>query len=362
MATISVPGYPNFKNYTLATFNQSLLINNNLCTLKTCPLVLDGVPLAPLDYLPNIGGNSVYAGIFGLLILVHIPLAIRYRTVGYFIGMLGGLLCELVGYVGRILMHSNPFANSNFVMYICCLTIGPAFFTASIYLCLSRIVVIYSQKAARFQPKTYTFFIFCDIVSLALQGAGGGVAATATTASMNITGKDLLIAGLVFQVVSLSIFTLLCLDLSVAFRNAPLNPAFASLRSSTKFLVFLGTLAGATLFIYVRSCFRVAELSQGFHSSLANSQVTFMILEGAMVVLATFLLTALHPGFVMGKEAWAAANWNAGKAQGGSKSGESSGKRWMFGRKTIINEKVGERDVRNIRPSRRSDAVCGEPA
>lgn len=169
--------------------------------------------------------------------------------------MLGGLLCELIGYVGRILMHSNPFIDANFIMYLCCLTIGSAFLTASIYLYLSRIVVIYSDEAARFKPKTYTFFFFffCDIVSLTLQGAGGGVAATATTASMNTTGKELLIAGLVFQVISLSVFALLCLDLYFRFRSAALNPTFTSLRSSMKFCIFLFALPAATLFIYVRS-------------------------------------------------------------------------------------------------------------
>lgn len=230
-------------------------------------------------------------------------------------------------------------------MYLCCLTIGPAFHTASTYLCLSRIVVIYSEEAARLKPKTYTlFFIFCDIVSLTLQG-GGGVAATATTASMNKTGKDLLIAGLVFQVISLTIFALLCIDLYIAFRGAPLNPTFTTLRSSTKFRLFLFALPAATLFIYVRSCFRVTSLSQGFHSSLANSQIMFMILEGAMIVLASFLLTVLKPGFVIGREAWAAADWNVGRTNQGPKSMQSGRKWWKFSRETTINEKVGEPDL-----------------
>jgi len=76
-------------------------------------------------------------------------LTIRYRTVGYLIGMLGGLLCEIIGYVGRIMMHSNPFIDTNFIMYLVCLTIGPAFLSASIYLCLSRIVIIGRRRRSR---------------------------------------------------------------------------------------------------------------------------------------------------------------------------------------------------------------------
>lgn len=308
-----------FQNASIVTFNATLLNNTALCTLKTCPLTLDGVPLAHLNYLPTVAGNALYAGIFALYIALQIFLGVRYRTVGYLIGTFFGLLGEIIGYVGRVLMHSNPFIDVNFIMYLCCLTIAPAFLTASIYLCLSRIVVIYSETAARFKPRTYTFFfIFCDIVSLTLQGAGGGVAATATTISVDNLGKNLLIAGLAFQVGSQSVFAVLCLDLYLRYRKLGdslgdgLNPAFAGLRATKKFRYFLWALAGATFFIYVRSCFRCAELSQGFHSSLANSEITFMILEGVMIILAATLLTAFHPGIAMGKDGWSAADWSAG--------------------------------------------------
>ena len=55
-------------------------------------------------------------------------------------------------------------------------------------------------------------------------------------------------------------------------------------------------LALSTITIFVRSCFRVAELQQGFHGALANQQVTFMILEGAMVIISVVGLTCFHPG------------------------------------------------------------------
>ena len=57
----------------------------------------------------------------------------------------------------------------------------------------------------------------------------------------------------------------------------------------------------ATLCIFIRSCFRVAELQGGFDSALANQQITYMILEGAMIIIATTALTVGHPGLVFGK-------------------------------------------------------------
>jgi hypothetical protein len=62
----------------------------------------------------------------------------------------------------------------------------------------------------------------------------------------------------------------------------------------------------ATIAILIRCCFRVAELSGGFGGSLANNEVSFMILEGAMIIIAVFCLTAGHPGPVLG------SMWKAG--------------------------------------------------
>lgn len=55
--------------------------------------------------------------------------------------------------------------------------------------------------------------------------------------------------------------------------------------------------------IFIRSCFRVAELQGGFGGALANQEVTFMILEGAMIIIASIALTVMHPGTIF-KEAW----------------------------------------------------------
>lgn len=77
-------------------------------------------------------------------------------------------------------------------------------------------------------------------------------------------------------------------------------------------------LALATLCILVRSIFRVAELSEGFNGKLANQQITFTVLEGAMVVLAAGGLTAFHPGFAMG-HAWHESNLRVCSCGGGRK-------------------------------------------
>ena len=172
-------------------------------------------------------------------------------------------------------------------------------------------------ERARFRPQIYTYiFIACDLIALVLQAAGGGIASSAeANSAAQKGGIHTMVAGVAWQVVSLACFGLLALDywLRVARRDPHqhlMNPLFEKLRDRRLFQpCFLVALFLAGMSIFVRSVFRCAELSDGFDSALANNEVTFMVLEGTVIILACGLLTVFHPGFVMGREGWAIANW-----------------------------------------------------
>ncbi len=64
--------------------------------------------------------------------------------------------------------------------------------------------------------------------------------------------------------------------------------------------------------IFTRSVFRCAELKDGFQGPLANDQVTFMVLEGAMVASAVVMMTVVHPGIAC-QGTWNTAIWHVRK-------------------------------------------------
>lgn len=100
------------------------------------------------------------------------------------------------------------------------LTIGPAFLTAAIYLCLGRIIVVYGSHISRLRPRSYTIiFMTCDGISLALQSAGGAIASIADDQAGNDLGVNIMIAGLIAQVVSLTVFAGLCAEFAVQVRK-----------------------------------------------------------------------------------------------------------------------------------------------
>jgi hypothetical protein len=81
------------------------------CTLDTCPL-----ECAQVGYVPTLAGNTVYAAAFGILLAVQLGLGIRHKTWGFMIGMICGLILEVVGYAGRIMLHNSPFDFNSFIM------------------------------------------------------------------------------------------------------------------------------------------------------------------------------------------------------------------------------------------------------
>ncbi|KAH8170364.1 RTA1 like protein [Sarocladium implicatum] len=268
-----------------------------VCTLETCSVKEWGY----VHYRPSVAGNCLYLAIMAVLAAAHVYLGWRYKIKSFAIMMTLGLVTETLGYVSRYLMNGNPFNRDYFLWYLITLTIGPVFIAAAIYLTIGRIVVVYGASISRILPRTYTtFFLGCDIVSLVVQAAGGGIAASypVTNQYMIDVGTNILVAGLSIQVASLFFFLACSLEFlhRVSKRPEMRNPEFIDLAGSKRFKTFLIVLFAAAIFLFIRTVFRAVELSEGFAGDMANNQVLFMILDGAMVILSVLCLTIMHPG------------------------------------------------------------------
>jgi hypothetical protein len=81
------------------------------CTLQTCCLNQGTV-----DYIPTLAGNITYAAIFVLLLGLQLILCLWYRGWTFMVGIGCGLLCEIIGYAGRIWMHYSIFDMNPFLV------------------------------------------------------------------------------------------------------------------------------------------------------------------------------------------------------------------------------------------------------
>lgn len=149
-------------------------------------------------------------------------------------------------------------------------------------------------------------------MSLLLQAAGGGIASAASHSNKSPTiGDNIMVAGLAFQVFTLLIFMILCIDFALRTRKRykalgssalDQNPLFIKMRHSWQFKGFLVALALATICIFWRSVYRVVELGEGWTGHLIRQQWLFVGFEGVMVIIACLALNAFNPA-VMFKEA-----------------------------------------------------------
>ncbi|KAI1417218.1 RTA1-domain-containing protein [Hypoxylon sp. FL1857] len=277
------------------------------CTPEICPYDMSFYPYR-IDIVPN----AVFTGMFSLSLILFLAVFAFTRRGGVFtIAMVLGLICEILGYIGRIMSWDNQWSENGFLMQICCLTIAPAFLAAGIYLCIRRIVFAFGPENSRIPPKYYTrIFIPCDIISLVLQAAGGGMASAAFhSGNSTDTGDDIMLAGLAFQVFTLLVFMILSADFLIntqrrrrALGTAALDqdPEMVAVRGSWLFRGFLVALALSTVCIFWRSVFRVAELSRGWTGPLMKRQDLFIGFEGVMITVAVWALNIFHPSVCFG--------------------------------------------------------------
>lgn len=101
---------PSDPKYASCNFN----IPSYNCTIETCCLAYQ----SPFTYRPSYEGNLAFAAIFGIVILPQLGLGIYYKTWGFMVGMVCGLILEVLGYVSRMALHTNPFNNGAFLIYL----------------------------------------------------------------------------------------------------------------------------------------------------------------------------------------------------------------------------------------------------
>ena len=83
------------------------------CTLALCP-----VQASVYQYRPSLAVNVLFLVLFGIALIVHILLGLKYKTWVFCACMMLGCITEVIGYGGRIILWQNPFSFEGFLMQI----------------------------------------------------------------------------------------------------------------------------------------------------------------------------------------------------------------------------------------------------
>jgi hypothetical protein len=174
-----------------------------------------------------------------------------------------------------------------FVLQYFFIVTAPVFLSAAIYAVLSVLINEVGKKYSPIPPKLVLgVFISSDAVMTVVQICGAAMIGAAESKDKDpTTGKNILMAGLAVQVFSFFIFLILLGVVLWRSRNALLG-----LRA------FIFAFVAVTMLVYVRTCFRLAEVAQGVKAYLFTHEDFFACLEFAPIAVAMLLFNVFHPG------------------------------------------------------------------
>jgi chromate transport protein ChrA len=109
-------------------------------------------------------------------------------------------------------------------------------------------------------------------------------------------GTDIMVAGIIFQLASITVFMFCAADfLRRVLNQRLLHTVQGSLTPLLAAMVF------SIVCIYARSIYRTIELLQGWSGFLISHERYFIALDGAMMILAVAVFNVIHPGWLMPK-------------------------------------------------------------
>lgn len=106
------------------------------------------------------------------------------------------------------------------------------------------------------------------------------------------TPNNILLAGLAFQVFSFAVFIIVFVWFVLKSSKA----------TTSEFKIFAAATFVATLAVYLRTIFRLAETAEGLMENLSTHEVYFGCLEFLPIVVAVYIFIYWHPGKWLGSK------------------------------------------------------------
>jgi hypothetical protein len=246
-------------------------------------------------YRPDMGANAFLCALFGVCFITSLVIGIMTKTWTYTLALGIGTFLECAGYVGRVMMNSNPWSESGFKLQICALVLGPSFVAAAIYLTLKHFVLYCGPQYSIIKARLYPWiFVGCDFGSMVLQGIGGGMAAAGGTKNKKLIdgGNSMIVAGIAFQVATMAVCGILVVIYIIRYKKGAAARHAMEEKSAYhtdkdqgsialwKVKVFAGSVILAYFTVLIRCIYRLPEMAGGWGNALMRNEQEFLLLDG----------------------------------------------------------------------------------
>ncbi|ORY26056.1 RTA-like protein [Naematelia encephala] len=301
-------------------------------------------------YVPSEGWAIAFVVLFSLSAIVHTAQATYSKYWIVYPTLVLGAIGEIIGWSARLWSSQNVYLLTPFLMQISSLIIGPVFFSAYCYILLGMAIKRLGPRYSVLPWSWYFFtFIGADLISIVLQGVGGGQASSsAASGSPTQSATNIMVAGIIFQLVSMVVFLVLGIDFLLRATNkrpyafqerriarrsdkkaaakAAKNAEEGVIRSDsdgtrvggeerkelvetieaeenlTAWWILLGGVLLASVMIILRGLYRSVELVQGWNGVIIQTERYQNCLDGIPMLITLLAFNFIHPMFLLPKK------------------------------------------------------------
>jgi hypothetical protein len=288
-------------------------------TFETCEEVSAQCPVEASFYGTELssGAAAFFAIAFGVLLLGQIWYTWKGRMWSFSVWFGLGTLLEVVGYVARGALSDNPWSQPAFIAQYLTLLLAPTLIAAAISVTFKQLVLWYGAQYSVLKPRLYPIvFVGTDFVSIFIQVIGGGITVSNTNGggseASRTLAEALIIGGVSFQVANMLVCSALMMiyirrrqaatrgmiakDGQTQRSNAiPMSREEATPQEALSVRRFIRALAVAYIVIIIRCTYRIAETIPDISRDVMSNEPLFLILDGAMILIAVICVTGFHP-------------------------------------------------------------------
>lgn len=125
------------------------------------------------SYNPSLAGNAVITAAFAFFVPATLFFGVRYQTPLLAATLTTGIALEVVGFVGRILLHGARDDRIFFLLNQLGTVVGPSVVASALFLTLPHVLTIYGIHLSPVKPLNvaFSFYVFV-VITVVLQVVG----------------------------------------------------------------------------------------------------------------------------------------------------------------------------------------------
>ncbi|CAI7644004.1 unnamed protein product [Penicillium glandicola] len=251
------------------------------------------------NYTPSMAAAVISVVCFITLTFGHIFFVFKHKTKFFITFIIGGFF-EAMGYAGRAVnAHQAPnYGTMPYALQSLFILLAPSLFAASIYMILGRIIRLTDGDSRSLIRATRLtkIFVLGDVLSFLVQSGGGAIMSSAKTASKLKLGEDVIIVGLIVQIIFFGFFVIVSVIFHKRMARDPTSAAMGTSVDWHRYMIVLYTASGM---IMVRCLYRVIEYIQGSTGFLQSHEYFAYVCDASLMFGVMIIFLIYHPSQIV---------------------------------------------------------------